>query len=90
MKAIIFADFIMAIPTRPVKKASVGQKLRNIPRNLMNGVENAEKFVRKIPELPKLQLLKLTGKMACGISAAGFLILYGFKGGIKDMWFVEG
>jgi len=90
MKAIIFADFTMAIPSRPVKNASVGQKLRNIPRNLLNGLETAEKFVRKIPELPKLQLLKLTGKIACGISAVGFLILYGFKGGIKDMLFVEG
>jgi len=90
MKASIFADYTMAIPRNKPVKASVGQKLLNIPRNIMNGVENVEKFVQKIPELPKLQLLKLTGKIAFGISAAGFLILYGWKGGIKDTLFLEG
>ena len=88
MPALFFQknNRIMAIP-----KKSVAEKrtVRQYVDRMWARIARIEEFSRKIPNLPKKELLKLTGKFAGGITAICCVLLYTWKGGIRDYFKTE-
>jgi len=76
----------MAIPKKPVVKK---KSMRYYVDKLLDKFTRAEEFARKIPTLPKKDLVVLTGKFAVGFTLFGCLCLYNWKGGIRDYFFSE-
>jgi len=71
----------MAIPKKSVAER---RTVRHYVDKVLERIARIEEFSRKIPNLPKKDLLKLTGKFAGGITLVCCVIMYTVKGGIGD------
>ena len=88
MPALFFQknNRIMAIPKKSVAEM---RTVSQYVDRMWERIAKIEEFSRKIPNLPKKELLKLTGKFAGGITAICCVLLYTWKGGIRDYFKTE-
>ena len=71
----------MAIPK---KTEAEKRTVRHYVDKWLDKIARIEKFARKIPNLPKKDLFKLTGKFAGGITLVCCVLMYTLRGGLRD------